>query len=180
MSVEGIRRALVVGAGTMRQQSELQCAMHGHAVTVHDVAAQCPQAARARIRIDAERLVNGKRLAHGETDANQSRIGFTTNPAEAVKADLLSESVPEDSDLNARVSAQFHKLCLPYTIFTTDTPRSGSVPPGRRRPAGLRSSPPSTSTPVFGIRGRCFKRSCLPSQACQPGYARRSLLEANI
>lgn len=122
MSTEGIRRALMVGAGTMGRHIELQRAMRGHAVTVHHVAARCPQAARARTRIVAERLVSGKRLAHGETDAAQSRIAFTTDPGEAAMADLLSESVPEDLDLNSRVFAQFHKLFPPYTIFTTDTP----------------------------------------------------------
>ena len=39
----------------------------------------------------------------------------------AVEADLVSESVPEDPKLKAKVFAQFHELCPPRTIFTTNT-----------------------------------------------------------
>jgi 3-hydroxybutyryl-CoA dehydrogenase len=34
---------------------------------------------------------------------------------------VLSESIPEDPDLKASVFAQFHPLCPPHTIFTTNT-----------------------------------------------------------
>ncbi len=95
--------------------------MHGSQVLAYDVAPQALSTAAAQIRTDAEQLVSEKRLSADEAQAALTRIRFTTDPAEAVRADVLSESVPEDPDLKARVFAQFHPLCPPHTIFTTDT-----------------------------------------------------------
>ncbi len=46
---------------------------------------------------------------------------FTANLADAAKADLVSESVPEDPALKARVFAQLNEICPPHTIFTTNS-----------------------------------------------------------
>jgi 3-hydroxybutyryl-CoA dehydrogenase len=121
VNLEDIRRVLVVGAGTMGQQIALQCAMHGYEMTVHDVAPKALETAAAKIKTYAEQLASQKRLSPDEAKAALARISFTTDPAEAARADLLSESVPEDPDLKAKLFAQFNQLCPPHTIFTTDT-----------------------------------------------------------
>ncbi len=101
MNVDDIRRVLIVGAGTMGQQIALQCAMHGYEVIVYDVAPEALETAAAKIKAYAERVVSQKRLSPDESKGALARISFTTNPAEAARADLLSESVPEDPDLKA-------------------------------------------------------------------------------
>jgi len=121
MDIEDIRCVLIIGAGTMGQQIALQCAMHGYEVIVYDTSAKALETATATIKTNAEQLVSQKRLPPDEANAALARISFTTNPEGAAKADLLSESIPEDPDLKAKVFAQFNKICPPHTIFTTNT-----------------------------------------------------------
>jgi len=46
---------------------------------------------------------------------------FTSKPEDAANADLVTESIPEDPDLKAKVFAEFNKICPPRAIFTTNT-----------------------------------------------------------
>jgi 3-hydroxybutyryl-CoA dehydrogenase len=121
LKVEDLRRVLVVGAGTMGQQIAVQCAMHGYEVIAYDVSPKALEAGRKRIEGYVAQLVSDKRLTDNDSEAILGHIIFTSDPNEGAKADLLSESVPEDPDLKARVFAQFNTICPPHTIFTTDT-----------------------------------------------------------
>ena len=121
MRIEDIRCVLIVGAGTMGQQIGLQCAMHGYEVVVYDIAPEALKAASAQIKTYAAHLVSQTRLTRSESDAALARISFTTDPEDAARADLISESVPEEPALKAKVFAQFNELCPPHTIFTTNT-----------------------------------------------------------
>lgn len=122
MKIEDVRRVLIVGAGTMGQQIGLQCAMHGYNVTLYDIAPGTLEAAMTQIREYAAGFVAWAGLTQEEADTILARITTTNDPEEAAsEADLLSESVPEDPELKGRVFAQFHKLCPPHTIFTTNT-----------------------------------------------------------
>jgi 3-hydroxybutyryl-CoA dehydrogenase len=121
MKIEDIRCIFVVGSGTMGQQIGLQCAIHGYEVILYDIAPEAIQAAGAQIDAFAANLVQQMLLTQDEANSALGRIRFTTNPEDAARADLLSESVPEDPALKAKVFAQFHKVCPPHTIFTTNT-----------------------------------------------------------
>ncbi len=122
MKIEDVRRVLIVGAGTMGQQIGLQCAMHGYNVTLYDIAPGTLEAAMTQIREYAAGFVAWAGLTQEKADTILARITTTNDPEEAAsEADLLSESVPEDPELKGRVFAQFHKLCPPHTIFTTNT-----------------------------------------------------------
>jgi 3-hydroxybutyryl-CoA dehydrogenase len=122
MKIEDVRHVLVVGAGTMGQEIGLQCAMHGYAVTIYDVAQQALDAATARQEAVLTDFVAGGRLTEGEKAATLDRITATVDPDDAAaEADLLSESVPERPALKGQVFAQFNQLCPPRTIFTTNT-----------------------------------------------------------
>jgi 3-hydroxybutyryl-CoA dehydrogenase len=121
MNVDDLRCVFVVGAGTMGRQIALQCAMHGYNVIVYDVSPTALQTARTSIEAHAAQLVGRKQHSVEEAEAALARISFTVNASEAAKADLLSESVPEDPTLKARVFGQFNAICPPHAIFTTDT-----------------------------------------------------------
>lgn len=121
MKIEDVRCVLVVGAGTMGQQIALQCAMHGYEVVVYDIVPEALEAAGAQIKTYAAHLVGRTRLTPSESDAALARISFTANPEEAARADLISESIPEDPALKAKVFAQLDKICRPGAIFTTNT-----------------------------------------------------------
>lgn len=121
LKIEDIRRILVVGAGTMGQQIAVQCAMHGYEVIVYDVSTEALKTATERINGYAAQLVSEGRLTSGESTAALSRISLTPDPGEGARADLLSESIPEDPDLKARTFAQFNAICPSHAIFTTNT-----------------------------------------------------------
>jgi 3-hydroxybutyryl-CoA dehydrogenase len=122
MRVEDIRRILVVGAGTMGQQISLQCALHGYDVTLYDIDPKMLDKAHAQHQAILAGFAERGHLAPEQVGQTLARITLTTDAnIAAADADLLSESVPEDPDLKARVFAQFNLLCPADTIFTTNT-----------------------------------------------------------
>jgi 3-hydroxybutyryl-CoA dehydrogenase len=121
MKIAEVRQIFSLGAGTMGQQIALQCAMHGYDVTVYDLSSEVLQDAAARVRAYAEGLVERRRLTPSASSEALSRITFTRRPEDATNADLVTESIPEDPDLKARVFAQFNRICPPRAIFTTNT-----------------------------------------------------------
>ncbi len=121
MKIDEIRNVLVLGGGTMGQQIALQCAMHGYDVTVYDISADGLRRAAAKIGTYASQLVDRKRLTADASNAALSRIHYTSTPEDGARADLVSESIPENLDLKAKVFAHFNRICPPRTIFTTNT-----------------------------------------------------------
>jgi 3-hydroxybutyryl-CoA dehydrogenase len=122
MKIEDIRRILIVGAGTMGQEIGLQCARFGYEVMLYDLDPAQLDRATARQRTILTRLVAEGQLTPAEAEATLSRITPSADPTTAAsRVDLLSESVPENPKLKAKVLAQFNTLCPPHTIFTTNT-----------------------------------------------------------
>lgn len=122
MKAEEIQKVLIIGAGTMGQQIGWICAVHGLAVTIHDIGPDFLHAARDGIKKLSSRFVRYGRLTSEAAAASQGRITFTADgEAAAENADLVSESVPEDPDLKGRVFADFNRRCPERTIFTTNT-----------------------------------------------------------
>jgi 3-hydroxybutyryl-CoA dehydrogenase len=112
---------LVAGAGTMGQQIALQCATHGCRVILYDIAQDALAAAGAQISLYASHLVRGGGLTSADAEAALARIERTTAIRDAEEADLVTESVPEDVALKARVFAELNEVCPARTIFTTNT-----------------------------------------------------------
>ncbi|MCG3210236.1 MAG: 3-hydroxybutyryl-CoA dehydrogenase [Anaerolineae bacterium] len=122
MQLDQIRNILIIGAGTMGQQIGLQCAVYGYNVTLFDVKPEALEPAQAQIKNYADQLVAAGRLSQLAAIDVLARIRTGSDPAAAAaNADLVSESVPEDPELKGRVFAQFHALCPPHTIFTSNT-----------------------------------------------------------
>jgi 3-hydroxybutyryl-CoA dehydrogenase len=121
MNIEDIRCILVIGSGTMGQQIGLQSAISGYEVILYDIAAEALQTAETQIKAYAALLVGQNRLTQEEAESALACIQYTANPDDAARADLVSESVPEDPALKAKVFAQFNEICPPHTIFTTNS-----------------------------------------------------------
>jgi 3-hydroxybutyryl-CoA dehydrogenase len=122
MRIDELRRVLIVGAGTMGQQISLQCAMHGYDVVLYDQDAAALERARAQHALFLTGFVKAGQLAQEQVGGIQARMTATADAAAAARdVDLISESVPESPELKAAVFAQFHALCPPRTIFTTNT-----------------------------------------------------------
>ncbi len=122
MVIEEIQRILIIGSGTMGQQIGLQAALYGCDVTLYDIDPAALETAEGRVGAYAGGLVASGRIDRAQADAALARMTYTDDPALAARdADLVSESVPENPELKARVFAQFHELCPDRTIFTTNS-----------------------------------------------------------
>ena len=123
MKVDDIHKILVVGTGTMGQKIALQCARFGYEVVAYDPVPESLDNAKAKIPVFAAELMAQQKMTREASEAALSRIRYTSRPEDGADADLLSESVFEDPNLKAKVFAQFHQICQPKTIFTTNTSR---------------------------------------------------------
>jgi 3-hydroxybutyryl-CoA dehydrogenase len=122
LNIDEISHVLIIGAGTMGQQIGFQCAISGYDVTLYDVESRYLDNAMKRIVLLSDSFKKHGRLTSEAAQAALERIRCTSDPADAARnADFVSESVPEDPELKARVFAQFDKLCPSHTIFTTNT-----------------------------------------------------------
>jgi len=121
MKVGDIRKILVVGVGKMGQMIALQCARCGYEVVAYDAFPKSLENARVQIPALAADLVARQKMTPEEAEAAPSRIHYTSQPEDGADADLLSESVLEDVELKAKVFGEFHQICQPKTVFTTNT-----------------------------------------------------------
>lgn len=122
MEAEDIKKVLIIGGGTMGCQIATQFALYDCEVTVYDIQEEILAKAQKIVQKLAPVVAAYQGIAPEKVQSILERVIFTTNPEEAAKgAQIVSESVPEDPELKGRVFAQFHKLCPPDTIFTTNT-----------------------------------------------------------
>ncbi len=122
MNLEDIKTVLIIGAGTMGQHIGFQCAMCGVDVMMYDIKPEILETAEARIEKLALSFVKANRLSTEDAAAARKRIQMTTDPEKAGKnAEFVSESVPENPELKARVFAQFNEICPAHAVFTTNS-----------------------------------------------------------
>ncbi|SLM28403.1 putative 3-hydroxyacyl-CoA dehydrogenase [Desulfamplus magnetovallimortis] len=122
MKVEDIKKILIVGGGTMGQQTALICALHGYDVAMHDISMEILEKGFERLKKNCIRITASGEFTPEEGEAAIKRIILTDKPEIAAQdADLIIESVPEDPALKAKIFASFHELCKPETVFTTNT-----------------------------------------------------------
>lgn len=123
MKLDDIRKVLILGAGTMGQQIGFLCAWKGYEVVLYDISQDIlDKALRGVEKLGTSWFVPLGRMTSEQLSQTMARITATTDPSEAAAdADIVSESVPEDPALKARVFSQFHGLCPERTVFTTNT-----------------------------------------------------------
>ena len=123
MELNDIKKVLILGAGTMGQQIGFVSAMHGYNVTLYDISDDILKASVRRIeKLGSSFFVPMGKITTDQLQEIMGRIIATSDPQAAARdADIISESVPENPELKAKVFAQFNKLCPERTIFTTNT-----------------------------------------------------------
>ncbi|MCG8563461.1 MAG: 3-hydroxyacyl-CoA dehydrogenase [Desulfobacterales bacterium] len=135
--MENIQNVLILGAGTMGIQIGLQCAASGFDVMIYDPVASALESAKKRLVRQGSLMVKNGRFPREKIKQGLERISLTNDPETAGKdADLVSESVPEDPALKQKVLGQFHSICEPHTLFTTNssTLLPSQLAPGTGRP----------------------------------------------
>lgn len=122
MNLEDVKTILIIGAGTMGQQIGFQCAVCGFDVKMYDISDEMLETADTRLDKLANIYISGGRLTEESAAEARAKIKMTTDAGAAgANADFVSESVPEDPELKAKVFAQFHEICPANAIFTTNT-----------------------------------------------------------
>lgn len=117
-----IETVVIVGTGTMGQQIGFQCAVHGFTTVMYDVKQASLEACRDSHRQFAELFVARRGSDRAVIDAALARLSYSTDLSLACRrADLVSESVPEDPEIKARVYEQLNRVCPDHTIFATNT-----------------------------------------------------------
>lgn len=122
MQIDDVRRILMIGSGTMGTQIGWQFATHGYDVVLYDVSDRALGNAAAALDRFAQEFTDGGLLVAAGARQARSRIRLESDAAKAAQGvSLVSESVLENLDLKRRVFAQFHELCPPEAVFTTNT-----------------------------------------------------------
>ncbi len=122
MTLEDIKKVLILGSGTLGLRIGLQSALSGFDTTIFDIHEKAFDSARKIHGSILRSLIDKQIVTAAEAEAARHRISFTLDPAIAAKdADFISESVLEDLAVKKKVWSQFAVLCPAHTIFTTNT-----------------------------------------------------------
>ncbi len=117
-----IKNVLILGAGTMGRQIGCLCAIHGYRVMLYDTSVEILDSARAGISKLLSRFQEKGVITTAQAEDAIGMIFCSTDPLEAAgEADIISESLPEDPALKAKVFSQFNSLCPERAVFTTNT-----------------------------------------------------------
>ena len=104
MPVESLKKATIVGSGSMGHGIAELLAMTGYHVTMIDINDELLKNAKEKIKWSLDKFVEKKRIRPEDADATLARIRTTTSYEEACKdTDLAIEAVPERIDLKKRV-----------------------------------------------------------------------------
>jgi len=115
-TAQPIRRAAVIGAGTMGTGIAMSLAEGGVEVALIDAKADNLAAGMKRISAAYAASVKRGRISADQSDAYQSRIKGADHLAAAEDADLAIEAVFEDMALKQRIFADLDRI-LPDTAF---------------------------------------------------------------
>ena len=119
---EGMKRVVVIGAGTMGNGIAHVFAQSGHTVTLVDVQAAALERAQATIDRNLDRLVAKERLTAEDKAATLSRLTTSTEMHGAVSdADLVVEAATERLDLKLKIFEQLDAAAPAHCILATNT-----------------------------------------------------------
>jgi 3-hydroxyacyl-CoA dehydrogenase len=114
-----VKRAAIVGTGTMGPGMGAVLERAGVEVALYDVNAE--QLEKARPGVDLARSVLD-RLGGEANGAGDAQLRFEPDLAAALDgADMVVEAVPEKLDLKQQVFADFEKHVSPETILASNT-----------------------------------------------------------
>jgi enoyl-CoA hydratase/3-hydroxyacyl-CoA dehydrogenase len=139
MGVKGIKKMVVVGAGTVGHGIAQVFAMRGYRVNLLDISEDELKEAAKRIEWSLNKFVEKRRIRREDAEATLSRIGTTTNYQEAMKdVDFAIEAVPEKMDLKKKVFAKIDELAPNHTIIASNTSALSITEMGRATKRGNR------------------------------------------
>jgi len=117
-----IKNVTIAGGGTLGSQIAWQTAFHGFNVTVYDAFDKGIEGSKSFHQQFAALFLKTRSATQTDIDQTFSRLSYTTDLKVAVKdADLVSESVPENTEIKKDFYAKLAKVAPEKTIFTTNS-----------------------------------------------------------
>ena len=114
MTIEGIKKIGIVGAGTMGAGVAEIFAQFGYTVILYNRSKAGMQRALERIRSNVASIET-------ETDTVGAKIYTTHDLAELAQVDLISESIAENLEVKQDIFRKLDEICDAKTLFTTNT-----------------------------------------------------------
>ena len=114
MTIEGIKKIGIVGAGTMGTGVAEIFAQFGYTVILYNRSKAGMQRALERIRSNVASIET-------ETDTAEAKIYTTHDLAELAQVDLISESIAENLEVKQDIFRKLDEICDAKTLFTTNT-----------------------------------------------------------
>jgi enoyl-CoA hydratase / 3-hydroxyacyl-CoA dehydrogenase len=122
MATQPLRKAAVIGAGSMGHGIAQLLIMTGTDVTIVDVNDEILAKARQKIQWSIEKFVEKRTVNKADADAAMGRLHTTTNMNGAFKdADLIIEAAPENLEMKKKLFAQMEQAAPKHTIFGSNT-----------------------------------------------------------
>jgi 3-hydroxybutyryl-CoA dehydrogenase len=116
-----VKRAAVVGAGTMGNGIAHVFAQHGWEVALVDTVPAALEKATATIRTNLDRQVKKGALPADAPGQVLGRISTSTNLDAAASADLVIEAASENPAVKFSVFEQLDRVCPPAALLATNT-----------------------------------------------------------
>lgn len=116
-----IKKAVVIGAGTMGGGIAQLCAQQGIDVILADVTKDLADKTVSRVAGGLAKRVQKGKITAEEKDGVLSRIVTAGDLSAAGAADIVIESIVEDLEIKKKVFSELDKLARPDTILATNT-----------------------------------------------------------
>ncbi len=137
MTIDDVKRLLVVGAGQMGSQIAMQAALHGYAVTLNDVSGTILDKAMAGNRGHLERRLAKGQMTKEAMDAALGRVRLEPDLDRAGRdADFVVEAIVERLEPKRECFARLDRICPPHAVLATNSSTLGNslLAPSTRRP----------------------------------------------
>ena len=122
MTIEDIKTIAVIGAGNMGHQIAMAASLAGFDVVCTDISRETLSTAQAFVADYLPGWVEKGRLTQEAADLAASRLRFTDNLAEAVKAaDYVIEAVVEKLEVKRHLFAELDQLAPRHAILASNS-----------------------------------------------------------
>jgi len=111
----------VIGAGQMGAGIAQVAAQAGIAVVMNDVAPELCKRGVDSIARNLERMIERGRFKPEERDRVMRRVETTTNLEDLAGVEFVIEAVVENEDAKIALMQKLDKICLPQTVFASNT-----------------------------------------------------------
>ena len=111
----------VIGSGTMGRGIAQAAALAGNGVTLYDLTDEIVERGLQTIRHSIDEGVRRRKTAADAAARATAALSATTDLAEAARADLVIEAVPEDLELKRQVFGRLDAAAVPHTFLASNT-----------------------------------------------------------